>query len=347
MGMGDTILFTWVSKTTLGTGSVERELRKKIFNKKPVVICGSFGEVANDAKIGGGLYHGSFDVTYETHSSPGVNAKARKTIMEMIALNAPDQLRQRQAWALSQIVTIASPSIENKHLTEMRLAYPDTLVRNAFKSYRDILREISFNPVMAENLSYLDSKSTAYTYEESNTVIFPDENFAREIMQLYSIGLCKLNQDGTKVLIDGECELTYTNDEIIEYAKVWTGFTTQEVRGNIESIFAFDKNFLDPLKIKKEWRDKFPKLGLNSIYIADAYPLCADRPKYHFLRKNAKYRLLGSSSTPELQSDPLEWNINESAIRLTLKKPTQNDSSYLYNKLCNAKPNGDCDYKSV
>ena len=99
--------------------------------------------------------------------------------MTMIALNAPDQLRQRQVWALSQILTIASPSIENKDLTEMRLAYTDILVRNAFKSYRDILREISFNAMMAENLSYLDSMSTAYTYEESNTIIFPDENFAR------------------------------------------------------------------------------------------------------------------------------------------------------------------------
>merc|ERR1712190_504320 len=164
--------------------------------------------------------------------------------------------------------------------------------------------------------------------------------FAREIMQLYSVGLCKLNQDGSEVLIDGKCDLTYTNDEIIEYAKVWTGFTKQEVRGNIESIFS--KNFLDPLKIRKEWRDKFPKLGLNSIYIADAYPLCADRPKYHFLRKNAKYRLLGSSSTPELQSDPVEWNINESAIRFTLK-----NESPLYNELCNPKPSGDCDFKSV
>ena len=68
---------------------------------------------------------------------------------------------------------------------------------------------------------------------------------SREIMQLYSIGLCELNQDGSKVLKDGECELTYTNDEIIEYAKVWTRFTKREVRGNIESIFASDKNFLD------------------------------------------------------------------------------------------------------
>merc|ERR1711862_189747 len=94
------------------------------------VICGSFGEVAN-VKIGGGLYHVSFDVAYEHKSTPQeVYINARKTIMTMIALNAPDQLRQRQAWALPQILTIASPSIENKDLTEMRLAYTDILVRN-------------------------------------------------------------------------------------------------------------------------------------------------------------------------------------------------------------------------
>ena len=58
----------------------------------------------------------------------------------MIALHAADQLRQRQAWALSQIVTISSPSIENSILTERRVSYTDILVRNAFKSYRNILK---------------------------------------------------------------------------------------------------------------------------------------------------------------------------------------------------------------
>ena len=58
--------------------------------------------------------------------------------MTMIALYSADQLRQRQAWALSQIVTIASPSIENTIVTEARVSYTDILVRNAFKSYRNV-----------------------------------------------------------------------------------------------------------------------------------------------------------------------------------------------------------------
>ena len=58
--------------------------------------------------------------------------------MTMIALYAPDQLRQRQAWALSQIATIAKPSIENTIVTEARVSYTDILVRNAFKSYRNV-----------------------------------------------------------------------------------------------------------------------------------------------------------------------------------------------------------------
>ena len=84
---------------------------------------------------------------------------------------------------------------------------------------------------------------------------------------------------------------------------------------------------------------------MNLIYIGDGYPLCVDRPKYHFLKKNAKYRLLGSTSTPELLSDPVKWSYNDNAVRFTLKKPDENEL-YLYNKLCNP-TNGVCNFKSV
>ena len=67
-------------------------------------------------------------------------------------------------------------------------------------------------------------------------VEFADENFAREIMQLFSIGLHMLDNDGTKVLgANGEPILTYTNDEISEYARVWTGFRMHDRRGNLEA----------------------------------------------------------------------------------------------------------------
>ena len=62
-----------------------------------------------------------------------------------------------------------------------------------------------------------------------------DENFAREIMQLFSVGLNKLNDNGTPVLDGaGDTMLTYTNDDIREYARLWTGFESRRVRGNVE-----------------------------------------------------------------------------------------------------------------
>ena len=99
---------------------------------------------------------------------------------------------------------------------------------------------------MAENLSYLNSKSTAYNYKETDTVIFPAENFARELMQLYTIGVCMLNQDGSEVLGEnGVCKPSYTNDEIVEYSRVWTGFKKENARGNIESMSAREGNLID------------------------------------------------------------------------------------------------------
>lgn len=64
---------------------------------------------------------------------------------------------------------------------EWFLYYYDIFVRNAFGNYRDILKEISFSPIMAENLSFLRSKSSAYLWEKDNVKTQADENFAREV----------------------------------------------------------------------------------------------------------------------------------------------------------------------
>lgn len=142
--------------------SVEEAFKAKSLIKS-AIICGSEGEVANDPSIGGGVYRGAFDIAYSGRKTDDLVYRntvsfklrslfymihlcvffysvqsQRETIMTMIALSAADQLRQKQAWALSQIVTIASPSIDNTFLTERRVSYTDILVRNAFKSYRNV-----------------------------------------------------------------------------------------------------------------------------------------------------------------------------------------------------------------
>jgi len=105
---------------------------------------------------------------------------------------APDQLRQRIAYALSQILVISINSELANHGDGLA-SYYDILIRNAFGNYEDILQEVSLDPNMAFYLSHLNNPKTN---DELGTR--PDENYAREIMQLFSIGLYELNNDGSR-----------------------------------------------------------------------------------------------------------------------------------------------------
>ena len=78
--------------------------------------------------------------------------------------------------------------------------------------------------MMANMLTYYASKSTEYSWKENGLLQFPDENFAREVMQLFTIGLVELNNDGTTTLDKQEkSNVVYSNDDIMEYARIWTG----------------------------------------------------------------------------------------------------------------------------
>jgi uncharacterized protein (DUF1800 family) len=178
----------------------------------------------------------------------------------MNSLKAPDQLRQRIAWALSQVFAVSPSAINDNDEVEHWLVYYDIFVRNAFGSYRSMLKDVAYSPMMAEMLSFLGSKSTAYVWGLANTLQYADENFAREVMQLFSIGLYKVNDDGTQLLDSNKVPLnTYTNFDISEYARAWTGFTSQPRRGNVEELYS--ANRIDPLYIRIEWRDTLPKVS--------------------------------------------------------------------------------------
>lgn len=77
----------------------------------------------------------------------------------------------------------------------MFLAYEDIFVTNAFTNFKDLLRDVSYSPMMAEMLSYLGSASALYALRREGRVSRPDENFAREIMQLFTIGTSFRNND--------------------------------------------------------------------------------------------------------------------------------------------------------
>lgn len=135
------------------------------------------------------------------------------------AVEAPDMLRQRVAFALSQIFVI---SLEGEPAAyPLGVAdYMDMLGRQAFGNFRELLEAVSLHPMMGIYLSHLRNRKAD---PRKNTV--PDENFAREIMQLFSIGLYELHEDGSLKQANGAPIETYTNADISGLAKVFTGWS--------------------------------------------------------------------------------------------------------------------------
>jgi len=132
-------------------------------------------------------------------------------------LKSDDHVRQRVTQALSQIFVISEKS--NLQLRGPGMAdYYDMLYGHAFGNFRDLLYDVSLHPMMGFYLSHINNPKS-----DAANNIHPDENYAREIMQLFSIGLYELNQNGTRQLSDGNPIPTYDNNDIKEFAKIFTG----------------------------------------------------------------------------------------------------------------------------
>jgi cullin-associated NEDD8-dissociated protein 1 len=98
--------------------------------------------------------------------------------------------------------------------------YYDIFVRNALGNYRDVLREVSYSPTMAYYLTFLQSASYAYNKDKYGSDIWPDENYAREVMQIFTMGLYQLHNNGTtKKDSAGASLATYDNDDIANFAR--------------------------------------------------------------------------------------------------------------------------------
>lgn len=311
------------------------------------LICASPYEKANDPTVGGSVGRRAFDsMTGEFQTTrKAILERQKETVWTHISLEAPDQLRQKVAWALAQILVVVTGDVSGAPFrTELFTVYYDIFVRNAFGNYRDILKEVAYSHVMAQMLTFFGSRSTAYEYEKDESVVqFADENFAREIMQLFTTGLFKLKENGNEIKDEHGVPLqVYSNDDIVEYARAWTGFTGQQKRGNIEMD---GWNRVDPMKIDESTRDNFPKMGLDRTYIGDGYPLCSDLSNRHFLSEGATYKLLGRSSIPKLQSDPSSWADDKMAINLSLDKTSSEGS--LFATLCGSTDATKCSFAPV
>jgi uncharacterized protein (DUF1800 family) len=168
---------------------------------------------------------------------------------------APDQLRRRTAYALHQILMVSQAESNLYHHSRAYANYLDLLNRHAFGNFRTLLEEMALSPAMGIYLSHMRNRK-----EDPASDRRPDENFAREVMQLFTIGLYELNPDGTPVRdAQGQPIETYNNADVMALAKVFTGFswafpdnqlTEQNFRWGSPSYKASNDTRIDLLPMK-------------------------------------------------------------------------------------------------
>lgn len=250
------------------------------------------------------------------------------------AVSRADQLRTRIAFALSEIIVVSAVGpLEIAYRTVA--SYWDVLQNNAFTNFRTLLEAIVYNPGMGKYLSYV------WNYEDIGRNISADENFAREIMQLFTIGLVQLNQDGTvKLDSTGKPIPTYDNRVIGGMAKVFTG---------LESPDAGDGNrAAAPMTVNESRHSRTEKRIINGLTLAanrpfrdnlrDALDALFNHPNTApFISRQLIQRLTASNPTPAYVKRVADVFVNNGAgvrgdmkaiIKAILLDPEARDPNY-------------------
>ena len=177
------------------------------------------------------------------------------------SLHGDDQLRQRVAFALSEIFVVSQQGALNGQPYGLA-SYYDMLTQSVFGNYRDLLEKVTLHPSMGVYLSMLGNEKP-----DPVNNIRPDENYARELMQLFSIGLLELNQDGTPKLDAQNQQIPTYDQSIIEgFAHVYTGWTYAGApRFHIN--FANAERQVAPMELWPDFHDTGPKKALNGVTI--------------------------------------------------------------------------------
>ena len=164
----------------------------------------------------------------EEFKGNGINAPLESTLWRKF-ISAPDQVRTRVAFSLSEIFVVGVSSITASWPLFGAAGFMDLLAEHALGNYRDLLAAVSQNLSMGCMLTYRGNRK-----EDPKTGRHPDENYAREIMQLFSIGLLELEPDGSLKMVDGKPVETYTNADVQGLAKVFTGWDINGPETDVE-----------------------------------------------------------------------------------------------------------------
>ena len=191
----------------------------------------------------------------ESPMPDGLDGNGVRSQLYLNMATGPDQLRQRMMFALSQIIVVSANKVgSGAELTP----WVQLLSRNAFGNYRTLLREVSLSPTMGK---YLDN---VYNRKASSTTS-PNENYARELLQLFSVGVWKLNNDGSQVLDGaGQPVPTYNQATIAEFARALTGWTYPTQPGSTPGN-SNPEYFVGELLPRTTTHDINPKTLLNGF----------------------------------------------------------------------------------
>jgi uncharacterized protein (TIGR03437 family) len=186
--------------------------------------------------------------------SPTENVSRLQTAFFDIAMTGSDQLRQRVSFALAQIMV--SSAVKDT-LFEQMVTYQRLLGDSAFGSFRDLMTNMTLNPSMG---FFLDMVNNVKANAAADTA--PNENYAREMMQLFNVGLTELNNDGTPYLLAGQNVAEYTEADVGQMAKVMTGWTYGETPG-FASVWPNTPYYFGPMVAFDAYHDMTAKtIGL-------------------------------------------------------------------------------------
>lgn len=214
-------------------------------------------------------------------------------------LKGDDALRHKLAWSLSQILVVSN---ESSARTQAAANYYDLLLAGAFGSYHDLLSAVTYHAMTGHYLSYLGNQKADLKNNR-----YPDENYAREIMQLFTIGLWELNSDGSYRLNNqGERIPTYTIADVEAGARVFTGFKLARVKAETR----WDR-FLVPMRLDDSLHDRGQKsffrgqlvlpAGNNARGDIDSFirALVNHRNTAPFISRRLIQQMVTSNPTPE------------------------------------------------
>jgi uncharacterized protein (DUF1800 family) len=170
------------------------------------------------------------------------------------AINGPDQLRQRVAFALSEMFVVSTQSISGQAIPQ----FHNALANDAFGNFRTIMQDVTLSPAMGGYLNVLNSAAPAAGQ-------IANENYARENMQLFTMGLYQLNQDGS-LQLDGSGNPipSYTQAQVQAFARAYTGWTYANASGGSPSKFPNNTaNYNYPMAPVESQHDTTSKILLN------------------------------------------------------------------------------------